>query len=134
MIFNETWRQVLDGEKTQTRRIRKSNDVEAWVAPGPLGQDRSRYILNIKRNGRTLYWVGSTYAVQAARGGKALFRVKLTKIEKQALHNISHADVKAEGFANLADFIQAWDGLHPKGKRWADNPQVWVLHIKRTHN
>jgi len=86
MQFKETWDWVLDGTKTQTRRLVKPGDVEL-VKPLPTDEvsfrgdkmylyhraDETREITTIERNGRPLWRVGCDYAVQPGRGRHALW-------------------------------------------------------------
>ncbi|MFA4974630.1 MAG: ASCH domain-containing protein [bacterium] len=132
MIFQHTWQQVLDGTKTQTRRLR---------AQPP--------------------YVGRTYAVQPGRGKPAVGRIRITAIRQQRVQDITAEDALAEGLvcpdcnngwitvysatdmfgcsevecghAGLIDeYAQLWDTIHTKpGTRWADNPLVWVLEFER---
>jgi len=151
MIFQETWRLILDGTKTQTRRIVKPGDEAEWNDPtGHHHSYRSEAgdwtIEGVTRSRRRLYRVGQTYAVQAARGGKALFRIKIKAIWQEHLQDIHAEDCIAEGLRTtlrdqdaVADLRQQyaalWDRLHDRpGERWADNPQVWVLDIEKADN
>ena len=160
MIFQETWRMVLDGTKTQTRRIVKpgegpyvlsilapNGEIVAVMMPArsPLEKVYDRR-LKWKVADPRLDWFtqaghgfndgsrggGSgrvpTYAVQAARGGKTLFRIKIKAIRQEHLRDITQEDAVAEGFQSVNAFVAAWSRLHNrKGERWADNPKVWCL-------
>jgi hypothetical protein len=53
MQFQYTYQQAMDGSKTETSRLRKSEDT-TWLHEGK--------ILYVKRNGRILWEVGKTYA------------------------------------------------------------------------
>src|SRR3972149_2821588 len=61
-IFQYTWRQVLDGSKTETRRIKSLAD-DYWSV--------NNDVLCIVRNRRIKWQVGKTYAVQPGRGKRA---------------------------------------------------------------
>ena len=132
MIFKDTHRYVLDSTKTQTRRLKKSGDYIHVI--GPLFQE-------VIRNGRLLWRVGRTYAIQPSRGKKAVGRIVLNAIRKEQLQDISAEDCIAEGLishhrehAAVADlkqqFKMLWNGIHTlKGQRWNDNPEVWILEF-----
>ena len=135
MIFKDKLCQkVLDGTKTQTRRLMK-NDEYVWV-----GSNTS--IVEVCDSNNRLKWhVGNTYAVQPGRGKRAVGRILLTKIGRGFIQNISPADIIAEGISTTlrgyaaethlySQFRELWDSIHPKGKRWKDNPEVWVLEFE----
>ena len=137
MIFSRTWELILQGDKTQTRRIVKAGErllADHRDLPDEvLRRDATRY--------ERLKWqVGRTYAVQPGRGKSAMGRIRLTGIRRERLHQASVNDIIAEGFgvwhgedhkADLAAFANAWDTLHVRaGTRWQDNPDVWVLEFE----
>ena len=84
MIFQHTWKQVLDGTKTQTRRLVSENRVSDME----LARDASEWPdLNVKipkvisavfdclpdATLRCKWLVGRTYAVQPGRGKKGIY-------------------------------------------------------------
>ncbi len=147
MIFQDTYRYVLDSTKTQTRRLRKPGDFRQGLGP--------EQVWEVIRNGRLLYRVGRTYAIQAGRGKHAVGRIGVINIRQEQLQEISYEDIGAEGITSIwpvlintaylmtgakdedelkqilfrAEFAGLWDSIHPKGKRWEDNPEVWVLEF-----
>lgn len=86
MIFSETWQIVLDGRKTQTRRV-ASGDKPRWR-------------------------VGASYAIQPGRGQKAVGRFVVLNVRREKLGAIRDGDVRAEGFADREEFIETWKRLH----------------------
>lgn len=68
MIFQETWQRVLDGTKTQTRRLVKEH--EKWV-------DWRAAVVNFSRgiDAAATYELRKTYAVCPGRGKKAIARI-----------------------------------------------------------
>ena len=113
MIFQHTWQKVLSGEKTQTRRIVKQEDVELIRSePGdrvfsqrnqlyiayPAAE--TRMISAVERNRRHLYDVGKTYAVQVKRGGYTIHYRCLPDGKLQIWNN------RHQGLPN---FIGDWD-------------------------
>ena len=140
MIFKEKLCQkILDGTKTQTRRLIKEGDFEIDC---PI----SCVFRHIKSGGSRLIWrENQTYAVQPGRGKKAIGRIGIIKIRKERLQDITIEDVKAEGVAPytlargvLAEdqpdprwkFIELWNSIYPKDNRWEDDPEVWVLEFE----
>ncbi len=116
MIFQYTIEQVLDGSKTQTRRVIKNGEQAV----------RTRYnqIEAVVHNGRDKWRVGSTYAVQPGRGHSQMARICLVKINSEAVSRISTAAARAEGFCNRQEFLQTWRDIHGDS---ANDRRVWVL-------
>jgi hypothetical protein len=147
MIFSETLPQVLDGTKTQTRRLVKDGDFSVEWPMVCVFSDNKRNRLRFREN--------QTYAVQPGRGKHAVGRIGIVKIRKERLQDISEDDCRAEGIlvppthgrfacvipnaitparyimpSPIPYFAELWDSIHPKGKRWADNPEVWMLEFE----
>ena len=138
MIFRDTIEQMLDGSKTQTRRLSKEGDVAhfQWF----YGENR---LCKVTRNGRLKWEVGRIYAIQPKRGANNLGYFKLLAIRWEELQDITEADAIAEGIERnvrfykspdralrnvIAQFIHLWDSIHKKpGDCWLGNPSVWVL-------
>jgi len=116
MIFAHTWQQVLDGTKTQTRRLVNE------------GVDY-RHDNTIYRNNRAMWTVGKTYAVQPARGKKQIARIELDAIRLERVCDITHEDARGEGFASIAEFSAVWESMHGKPANEDERP-VWVLTFK----
>ena len=149
MIFRDTHEEVLDGMKTQTRRLVKEGDFQ-------LDWPMTCVFREMKSGGDRLIWrENQTYAVQPGRGKHAIGRIGIIDIRREQLQEISYEDIGAEGITSIgpvpintaylmtgakdqnelkqtlfrAEFAGLWDHLHPKGKRWEDNPEVWVLEF-----
>lgn len=81
---------ILDGKKTQTRRVCHVNDkYEPLHVGGPAVIDTASI--------RNRWVVGQTYAVQPGRGKKAVGRIRITAIRRERLQDISETDVRAKG-------------------------------------
>lgn len=109
MLFQYTCDKVMDGTKTQTRRLKKPGErlLEdiGWpvvIRPSVPGQYRH------------VYAVGNTYAVQPGRGEKAVGRIRVLKIREEDVRDISEADAKAEGFDSPLAFLETWVMMHDK--------------------
>jgi len=147
MIFKQ-WQQVLDGTKTQTRRLTQRGQR---LTPDRLHTESSwPFPPTVLENARIKWMVRKTYAVQPGRGEKAVGRFRITQIRRERLQSISDKDAEAEGihlkrirsgdrgWSNGLDgrlyprreqaFKYLWNSIDKKpGTRWADNPEVWVL-------
>ena len=120
MIFQHTWERVLSGDKKQTRRIVKPGD-EAVHGTIPYGDPKFMYgqtvIKGVQRNGRTLWQVGNTYAVQPARTKKGIARIQITGIRREDVREIHHLDAVAEAIDRVAPkhhFLKTWCRMHDK--------------------
>jgi hypothetical protein len=134
MIFKDTWQQqqVLDGNKTQTRRIVKDGDyLIDWPMPC------------IFRNDRLLWRVGQIYAVQPGRGKKGIGKIGIVNIKREELNNITEKDAIAEGVRKVYrcpewlpsearhSFVLLWNGIYAGTEfDWYKNPEVWVLEFE----
>lgn len=127
---------VVDGRKTQTRRLWKEGDA--------LIETNSYLHWVENSNGRLRWMTGKTYAVCPGRGKKAIGRTPPIKsIRLERLQDISPEDCWAEGIdqENVGDdqvqvrrgmFANLWDILHKhKANQWDANPKVWRLEFER---
>lgn len=114
MIFAHTLEKVLNGTKTQTRRLVKAG--EQLTADG---------VCIRTARGRRLYQVGKTYAVQPARGKRAVARIRVTRLRCEDVGDISAEDAHAEGFASPCAFLEAWRAIH--GTKADLSARVWVI-------
>lgn len=110
MIFKQ-WEQVLNGTKTQTRRPCKGEDEEyTWCTPtmedGLITGHRILEVMEINKTGdHNVKWaVDKTYAVQPSRGKKAVGRIRITRIRRERLGDISWGDCTAEGVDRWAAY------------------------------
>jgi len=132
MTFQQ-WQQVLDGTKTETRRIVRPNEY-GWIkghrtdAEG-LPHPRYSEVCIASAGANRLKWaVGRTYAVQPKRGAKSRGRMRLLSIEREPVNEITDEGAIAEGCHDVIDYIDLWDSINKApGDGWEDNPSVWVL-------
>jgi hypothetical protein len=142
MLFQDTWKQVVSGQKTQTRRPVLKGDYATVDEDNP-----ARPITQVVRTAdagvpKVLYEVGKIYSVQPGVAKKTVGNIRLTAIRREQLHDLSEADalkefpVTSEGGlagaeAALRNFKESWNTLYSKaGPRWEDNPEVWVLEFE----
>jgi len=142
MIFKQ-WKQVLSGQKTQTRRPVKDGDEASyqWLLGGQRGP-----LLSIQRNGRLWLKVGGSYAIQPGRGEKAVGRIRIAGLRRERVQDISGEDAKAEGAGAMVKYSPGlhhyslgyrngfkvlWDSIYKKAPhRWENNPEVWVVEFE----
>lgn len=105
MIFSEIWQQVLDGSKTQTRRLR-----------------------------RGYYKEGRTYSVQPKRGCPAVGRILITGIWERPLACTTDIEVQAEGFNSREEFFRAFARVNHLPDDWPllSELNVWVFEFETT--
>lgn len=147
MIFQHTWKQVLDGTKTQTRRLVKPGEGFNAFPSGWIKDVRVYPDLPLPHSmiGKIKWAVGRDYAVQPGRGKKAVGRIRITGIRQERVQDITTADAIAEGVPeqtatythpvyrslSVAAYAKLWDAIHTKpGETWNDNPSVWVLEFE----
>jgi hypothetical protein len=139
MIFNPKHiNKIIAGTKTQTRRIKKANEVlyiTRYVATGEIYSAEVVIAANGKQ--RRKWYTGKDYAVVPGRGKKAVMvdwipvRIKITAIRKERLHDIAECDAIKEGVTDVYEYSLLWDSINKKpGTRWDDNPMVWVIDFK----
>lgn len=133
MIFQNSWKSVLDGSKTQTRYPVQTGDNAEL--------DQSGNIIRVTHQAehgppKELFEVGQSYPVQAGVGQKTAGRITVTAIRREPLQAISATDLLKElpsgpeDDAKALETFQAhWDSQHPTHP-WQDNPEVWVVEFK----
>src|SRR5262245_15135220 len=83
MIFQHTYKLVLAGKKTQTRRLNRPRMT-----------------------------IGKSYAVQPGRNKKSVARIIVTGIHQQRLGDITPAAARAEGHGSREEFFESWKKIH----------------------
>lgn len=91
---------ILKGLKTQTRRPDKHDDYG------------DANVTTIYRNGRKLWKIGQTYAIQPGRGKKGIGFLKIKNIRNEDVRFISQTDAVAEGFEDRIGFLKVWCGFY----------------------
>ncbi|MFN8454021.1 MAG: hypothetical protein U0401_04990 [Anaerolineae bacterium] len=144
MLFQHTWRFVVSGQKTQTRRLAQEGDQAVYEDNNP-----NRPISQVIRTAdagvpKLLYQVGKTYSVQPGIAKKTVGQIRLTAIRRERLQDLSEADALQEmpgasaqppdagaGQQARQAFQELWATMYKTpGSRWEDNPEVWVLEFE----
>ena len=137
---------VMDGRKTQTRRLIDKEtlrlfDVASEVGECfPLGYNDDepfeRYHIEFSPYGA----IGDTINL-ADKDGDIKGEIEIVDVWLQQVQEISQEDAHAEGFEGYDDdvsggvspyseFSQAWVDIYGKDS-WRENPWVWVIEFKR---
>lgn len=140
-------RAILDGKKTQTRRIVRTRDLSAAPGPSPAcpygGPGDRLWVreafagVQAGPNGEAR-WVEVTY--RADNGGRVgrwrspihmprqLSRITLAiaAVRSEDLHAITEDDARREGVSTRDAYARGWDSIHGPGA-WSLNPLVWVV-------
>jgi hypothetical protein len=145
MLFQHTWKYVVSGQKTQTRRLVHAGDLTRVNEADP-----TRPILKVIRTAdagvpKVLYEVGKVYSVQPGIAKRTVGNIRITAIRRERLQDLSEAEALKEfplssPQPDLTDsqwakksFIETWDIMYSTpGVRWQDNPEVWVLEFEPT--
>lgn len=107
---------VMDGSKTQTRRL---------VQPGDEKRFSSVFAINDSKPPRKRWQIDQTYAVIPGMYNKGIGRIRILKIEYDPdVRLISEEDAHAEGFGNAVQFLRVWVSLCDKTFA-KDNDHIW---------
>lgn len=154
ILFNtEMVRAILDGRKTQTRRIVKNQSLteeylkicgkpfypgdvlwvrETWTVwssvfgtmPAFHYKAACEYLKNVK-------WRPSIHMPKEA----ARIWLLVTDVRPERLKSISATDAMEEGFTDRNDFVRVWNSTIKKSDLrtygWDANPWVWVISFKK---
>jgi len=130
-------RAILEGRKTQTRRILKFKELKhynkyhrcdtLWVRE-TFGKYSGRWVYRAIDNVYDIKWKPSIFMPRAA----SRISLKITDVKTEQLQEITEADARAEGFKSIADFKNLWDKLNEKrGYGWEKNPFVYAITFER---
>lgn len=130
MIFRQT-DELRSGRKKKTRRVANDNEVLIGYMPGTRFH---RCVAVVNANGypvRIKYQVGRTYPVIPKLYQKSIGRHSITDIKEERLHDITEEEAVLEGVNSVAEYEALWRSINTaKGKRWEDNPRVFVYGVE----
>lgn len=154
MIFRQH-EQVLNGTKTQTRRLRFPWElaVQLWKYGWSLQRPYAPYAWadwqdkigdeHVAEANRILARHYITLPIKPHRTAKAIGRIHPTAIRRERLQEITPQAAKAEGVdphvihgwgPNYIGYVQAfvnlWDDIQKPGACWRDNPMVYPITFK----
>lgn len=155
MQFKFTWEKVLDGSKTQTRRIRFPYDLAVqlwkydWNLPWEFtwSDDRQQALIKqryIESANILLKKHCITLPIIPGRRKRSVGRIHVINVRWEWLQDIDIKDIYAEGIepAPLVGreatimmeryaFAALWDDINKKpGTRFADGPRVFAFTFK----
>jgi hypothetical protein len=126
VIFEVTWKLVLRGKKTQTRRPVQRAPRSEWIVRRDGSRRRRPPARVIQVDGQFYracrYTVGHTYSVQPGYAKRGDARIIVTAVERQRLGDITFAEARAEGFRTTDEFKQAWVRIHDR--EWLERELV----------
>lgn len=142
MLFEHTWKYVISGQKTQNRRLVQEGDYAVVDEADP---NRILKVIRTADAGvpKPIFEVGKTYSVQPGPAKKTVGNIRLTAIRRERLQNLTEAESLKElpitsleaGVSDaqwaLKTFMGSWNVMNSDpGRRWEDNPEVWVLEFE----
>lgn len=114
-LFQHTLKALLCGEKTETSRLALPDADGEHI----IGREMIQYPFGklTVMQGRGMRWipkwqVGKDYAIQPARGVKAIGRYRIENIWKQDVRTLTPGQLNREGFKNYLSFMQLWTKMH----------------------
>lgn len=133
---------ILKGNKTQTRRVKKSQKPRYNV--GDILYVRETWGIGIQLAGLVLYKADYLDKKAPLADGEkwkpsihmpkdiARIFLKITNIQHEKIQDITEKESIHEGLNSKEDFIKLWDILNNKrGFGWNNNPDVWVITFKK---
>ena len=104
MIFKpELVEKILEGSKTETRRVMKPGETECRYEPA------------------------RDYALQPGRGRRAVGRIAIIEVRRERLGEITHEGALREGFPTVRAFLDYWRRLHGGVD---PEQEVWVIRFE----
>lgn len=128
MIFQHTYQKVLNGEKTETRRLVNEGDHLSVTTTGYTTGPGSVCIVDHREKVR--WALDRPYKVQPGRTKKGVASIRFTEFSRERVQDITDEGARREGVENIETFKHLWNEVHTQeGTRWEDNPEVWILRF-----
>ena len=149
--FNdEMVRAILEGRKTQTRRLPKRGILppyingetvwvrETFIRENPLCDKKITYRADYPAEILGKGWSPSIHMPQWA----SRITLVILNVRMERLQEITPEDVRSEGVIEEAGdglelrdkFANIWDSIYEKKLPWSSNPWVWVIEFRRINN
>ena len=150
-------RAILDGRKSQTRRVVKSLHLCPYGEKGSILWVRETFVALSKDN--ILYRADDRYpdSITPLKWKPSIFMprwasritLEITGVRVERLQDISEEDALTEGCENylcggydfsyhgyeckpaVANYRRLWDSINGKKYPWKSNPLVWVISFRR---
>lgn len=141
MLFKpELIEKIKMGEKTQTRRVVKPNEVHVGIMPGERFSRSISQTITLE-DGRIVpqrikWQVGRDYAMCPGRGKHGVGRIEVIYLgENQDVRRIGEGAAKAEGFDSVNAFLSTWIHIndHSAQATWVDleHRKEWIWYTNR---
>lgn len=139
MLFKpELIEKIMAGEKTETRRVVKPNEVHVGIMPGARFSRSISQTITLE-DGRIVpqrikWQVGRDYAICPGRGKKGVGRIEVLGLgENQDVRLIGDGAAKAEGFDGVNAFLSIWIHIndHSAQACWDEQKTRWIWHTAR---
>lgn len=140
--------EIIIGQKTETRRVRKPNEQPVYNHLGEID-----FVMNMKSRRRKWY-VGQVLSIQSRRGGTGLWyrvgfrreditwaeinlasgytplKIVVKELRLELLQDIKLVGAQREGAADISAYAKLWDEVQPtKHTLWECDPDVWVIRF-----
>jgi hypothetical protein len=128
-------RAILEGRKTQTRRLRGKYEVGdvLWVREtwGDHSSSDGHSKIVYRADFATAVFVCWRWKSPLhLRRADSRIDLEVVSVRRERLQDTSEADARAEGCVDRAAFECIWNGLNAKRSPWGDNPEVVVVEFK----
>lgn len=134
LFCGEMVRAILEGRKTQTRRICTERNIHysvgdiLWVKEtfsiyNHPTEPFAHYRADWGDKDHLLIWKPSIFMPKKY----SRLRLKITGTVLEHVSGMNEADAKAEGVNSLAEFAKLWDKINGKKAPWKSDP--WIIGI-----
>ena len=136
IMSSESVREILAGNKTQTRRVLKKEPA-IWTVGDRLWVKESFFYAHVKSNPRYradysdwdaegINWTTPLYMPRKY----SRITLEVVSVRAERLQEISEVDAILEGCESREAYRKRWDEINGKRYPWESNPFVWVIEFK----